>query len=102
MPSSRLIRTNLAALTLTTCLCAGLPAASAQSTARKYAGRPLADAIQDLQAQGLRVVFTTAIVNSRLRVVAEPRARSRRGVLDRLDSYLFAGPVFYLLVRFVG
>jgi len=23
------------------------------------------------------------------------------GVLDRLDSYLFAGPVFYLFLRFV-
>lgn len=63
------------------------PGASAlgQDPPAGHEGRRLADALQALQASGLRIVFSTAVVTSGLRVVAEPRARAAaREILDEL------------------
>ena len=59
-----------------------LPAIAQES--RPYQGRLLAEALQNLQARGLRIVFSSAIVGSDLRVFTEPRARSARQQLDEL------------------
>jgi len=50
----------------------------------RYAGRPLADVLQALQAGGLRIIFTSNVVTSDLRVHAEPRATTARGQLDEI------------------
>ena len=60
----------------------GSPAIAQQS--RAYKGMRLTEALRDLQARGLPIVFSSAIVSSHLRVPAEPRARSPRQQLDEL------------------
>lgn len=52
--------------------------------AERYKGRTLIDALRALQAQGLRIVFSTATVTPDLRVRAEPRATAARQLLDEL------------------
>jgi hypothetical protein len=62
---------------------AGWPATVlAQSPTAK--GRPLVEALQQLQAEGVRVVFSSALVPSSLRVIDEPDAPTPRGRLDQL------------------
>jgi hypothetical protein len=56
----------------------------AQPARAPYAGRPLTDALRDLQMQGLKIVFSSELVRPDLRVLAEPRAKSPRKVLDEL------------------
>ena len=50
----------------------------------KYEGRSLADALRRLQGTGLRIVFSSATVTPNMRVVAEPRAKVARQILDEL------------------
>ena len=59
--------------------------ASAQGE-RRFSGRSLADVLRDLQAAGLRIVFTSATVTPDLRVAHEPRSASPRRQLDELLS----------------
>ena len=59
------------------------PVLLAQSPVR-YQGRFLADALRELQSQGLRIVFSSATVTPELRVKTEPRATIPRQVLDEL------------------
>lgn len=59
------------------------PSGAAQAAPR-YANRPLSDALRDLQAGGLRIVFSTEIVTADMRVTAEPRSAKPRQVLDEL------------------
>lgn len=68
-------------LVIATCLIAS--SASAQSTSR-YAGRPLADALRDLQARGLKVVFSSELVKPAMRVAIEPKATMPRKILDEI------------------
>ena len=49
-----------------------------------YQGRFLADALRELQSQGLRIVFSSATVTPELRVKTEPRATNPRQALDEL------------------
>jgi hypothetical protein len=60
-----------------------LAAAQPRGSAR-YAGRPLAEALRDLSAQGLRIIFSSELVRRDMRVDSEPRSRTPRGVLDEL------------------
>ncbi len=48
------------------------------------AGLPLAEALFELQAQGLTLVFTSQVVPPGLKVVADPRSTSPRAILDEL------------------
>ena len=57
---------------------------AATSDATRYAGRPLADALQTLQARGLRIIFTSNIVTPDLRVKDEPRGATPRAQLDEI------------------
>jgi outer membrane receptor protein involved in Fe transport len=71
-------------------LCAGvvLPAAAALADPpggeARFAGRPLAAALQDLRAQGLKLVFASNVVTPDLTVETEPRATAPREILDEL------------------
>ena len=49
-----------------------------------YAGRPLAEALRDLERQGLRLIFTDQVVRPEMRVHEEPGGRKPRAVLDAL------------------
>ena len=63
----------------------GARAATATGVAQApYQGLALAEALHRLQADGLRVVFSTDLVESKMRVEAEPRSRWPRDVLDEL------------------
>jgi hypothetical protein len=53
-------------------------------TARRYAGRPLADVLRDLQALGLKVVFSSELVRPEMRVASEPAATDPRKILDEV------------------
>jgi carboxypeptidase family protein len=59
-----------------------LPALAQES--RPYQGLPLVEALSDLQARGLRIIFSSAIVRSDLRVFTEPRGTTAREQLDEL------------------
>jgi hypothetical protein len=58
--------------------------AGAQEPSTKYKGRLLADVLRDLQARGLPIVFTSAVVTADLRVHTEPRQSAPRQQLDDL------------------
>jgi hypothetical protein len=60
------------------------PATVAAQRTEQYRGRSLSDALMQLQAAGLRIVFSSAIVTPDLRVHAEPRATTARERLDEL------------------
>lgn len=49
-----------------------------------FAGRPLADALRELQARGLRVIYSQNVVTPAMIVRTEPRATKPRRILDEL------------------
>ena len=49
-----------------------------------YAGMTLAEALQALQAEGLRLVFSSKIVTADMRVATEPTAETPRALLEAL------------------
>jgi hypothetical protein len=85
----------LVALTLT---CAALPArplwalataadpqpATGEAGTARYAGRTLAQALEDLRGAGLRLIYSTDLVRSGMKVRDEPRASELRLVLDEV------------------
>lgn len=61
-----------------------LPAAAQERRdAPLYAGRPLVDALHDLNRRGLRIVFSTTLVPATLRVFSEPSGKPRE-ILDQV------------------
>jgi outer membrane cobalamin receptor len=58
-----------------------LIAATAQA---RYAGRPLAEALRDLEQRGLRLIYSSDVVTPDLVVRSEPSAGTPRQVLDQL------------------
>lgn len=50
----------------------------------RYAGRPLVDALRDLESRGLRLVYSDDVVTRDMIVKSEPRATEPRRVLDEL------------------
>jgi hypothetical protein len=61
-----------------------LPAQAQVVPPAGYAGRPLAAVLQALQARGLRIIFSSNLVTSEMRVRMEPRALDPRRQLDEL------------------
>ena len=53
-------------------------------TAGRYAGRPLADVLRDLQSLGLSVVFSSELVRPEMRVASEPKSTVPRKILDEV------------------
>ncbi|HEX5760946.1 MAG TPA: TonB-dependent receptor [Thermoanaerobaculia bacterium] len=60
------------------------PLSAAPHASPRYAGRSLEDALLDLRARGLRIVFTSHVVRPEMRVEREPAAGEPRRVLDQL------------------
>jgi hypothetical protein len=58
-----------------------LGAATAQA---KYAGRPLANVLRELQAAGLKLVYSDDVVRPEMMVEREPRATAPRKILDEI------------------
>jgi len=54
------------------------------ASAARYAGRPLADALHDLQSRGLRLIYSDDVVTPSMIVKQEPRAIEPRRILDEL------------------
>jgi len=50
----------------------------------RYAGRPLADVLRELQGRGLNIVYSSDLVKPEARVLAEPRATNDRRILDEV------------------
>ncbi|HEY6362828.1 MAG TPA: TonB-dependent receptor [Vicinamibacterales bacterium] len=59
-------------------------AAPVQAQSTRYAGRLLADVLRELQVSGLKIVFSSSLVRPDARVLAEPRARAPRRILDEI------------------
>ena len=49
-----------------------------------FTGRPLAEALAELQAEGLQIVFSTAVVTPSMYVEHEPRGDDPRRILDQI------------------
>jgi len=72
--------------------------------ANRYAGRPLADVLRDLQSRGLKVVFSSELVRPEMRVATEPTSTTPRKILDEVlephGLHAAAGPKdTWLVVR---
>jgi outer membrane cobalamin receptor len=50
----------------------------------KYAGRPLSEALRDLESKGLRIIYSSDVVRPEMTVRSEPRASEPRRILDEL------------------
>ncbi len=50
----------------------------------RFAGRPLAEALRELQSRGLRLIYSDDVVTSNMLVRTEPRATLPRKILDEL------------------
>jgi hypothetical protein len=72
----------IAALAVSVACCAG--AAAAEQSRPPLKGRSLQEALRILQHEGLRIVFSSEAVTAEMRVLEEPRPRSRRAQLDEL------------------
>src|SRR5215212_2186338 len=70
--------------------------------AARYAGRPLTDALRDLESRGLRLIYSDDIVTPSMIVKTEPRATDPRRVLDELlrehQLHATSGPRGTLLI----
>jgi hypothetical protein len=62
-------------------LACGLTLAAQQT---RYAGRPLANALRDLESRGLRLIYSDDVVRPDMIVKNEPRATEPRRILDEL------------------
>lgn len=50
----------------------------------RFAGRPLAEALRELQARGLRLIYSDDVVTGAMTVRTEPRSTQARKILDEL------------------
>ncbi|HEV7921448.1 MAG TPA: TonB-dependent receptor [Thermoanaerobaculia bacterium] len=55
-----------------------------QAAQYRFAGRPLAEALRELQSRGLRLIYSDDVVTSAMMVQTEPRATQPRKILDQL------------------
>src|SRR5580765_1278811 len=87
-------------LLLTLAVALALPIQAAQT--RPYAGRPIADVLQELQTPALRIIFSTDLVTPAMRVQAEPKSTDpkeiAREILEPHHLTLRPGPRGTLLV----
>jgi hypothetical protein len=63
---------------------AGTLSASVETDRARFVGRPLADALADLQAGGLKLIFSSDLVPSGIIIATEPVETSPRKILDEL------------------
>ena len=62
----------------------GLMPATAGPQAGKYAGRPVADVLRELQTAELRIIFSDDLVPAALRVKAEPTSRNSKEIAEQI------------------
>lgn len=79
--TARNARTALALLLLAAIAYSG---GRADGAATRYQGLSLGQALQHLQGQGLKVIYSSQLVQSEMRVGAEPTATRPREILDEL------------------
>ncbi len=65
-------------------LLAVFPAAGGAADGPAFAGRPLADALAQLQAGGLHIVYSSAVVTPSMTVEQEPRGDDPRTILGQI------------------
>src|SRR5688572_3960836 len=65
-------------------LCLLLLATTLDAAQFRFANRPLADALRELQSRGLRLIYSDDVVTSDMIVRTEPRATQPRQILDEL------------------
>lgn len=58
--------------------------AASQALGSPFAGRSLESALEQLQREGLSIIYSSAVVLPSMRVESEPRRRSPRGMLDEI------------------
>lgn len=58
--------------------------AASEALASPFAGRSLESALEELQREGLSIIYSSAVVLPSMRVESEPRQRSPRGKLDEI------------------
>jgi len=63
---------------------AGSARSPAPSPGETLAGRPLAEALRALEADGLTILFTSELVRADMKVLGEPAAREPRQILDEI------------------
>ncbi len=73
------------ASTLLACLSAGPPALPANELLEpRYAGKPLVEALQDLRARGLNLIFSSELVRDEMVVQSEPEGPSLHRKLQQI------------------
>src|SRR5687767_4628135 len=87
-------------LVTTLAVALALPLQAAQT--RSYAGRTVADVLQELQTPGLTIIFSTDLVKPAMRVQAEPKSTDpkeiARAILEPHGLTVRPGPRGTLLV----
>jgi hypothetical protein len=63
---------------------AGISPATPTASPTSYAGRPLAEALHDLEAKGLRLIYSNDVVRPEMMVGSDPRSTEPRRILDEL------------------
>jgi hypothetical protein len=66
------------------CILLLLTATATHAAEYRFAGKPLTDALRELQTRGLQLIYREDVVTSAMIVRAEPRAQDARGILDEL------------------
>jgi outer membrane receptor protein involved in Fe transport len=69
---------------LAACLYTTTAYAAVNDGKSEWVGLGLAEALERLRAQGLEVIYSTALVRPEMRVVSQPEATSGRGLLEEL------------------
>src|SRR5258708_6853361 len=54
------------------------------SASSRYTGRPLAEALRDLETKGLRLIYSNDVVRPEMIVGSDPRSTDPRRILDEL------------------
>lgn len=69
----------LAALTVS-----AAPLRAAETASRHFAGRSLDSVLEDLRGQGLKLIYSSALVTPEMKVAAEPAGTTARELLDKV------------------
>src|SRR5262245_20913360 len=72
------------ALVISLLLVASVTAAAQRATPNKFAGRPLAAVLKELQALHLNIVFGSELVTPEMHVASEPKSTAPRTILDEI------------------
>ena len=80
----RRVLRSIHALAVASVILAGASAYGQQGGATRFAGRSLAEALEDLDRGGLRIIYSSDAVRPEMRIASEPRAASPRRTLDEL------------------